>query len=236
MLAVWAAQPDSKTEYLSLELKDGDNELDAPKYLFKYASAEPESPPHKARHSNSITLSFEPSWGLEKAQQMQDLMLRLLAELPCVCATAGFAYQCSRYSPKLGETFAWQKSMRHPEVDIVRIPQDHRAVKQDALKTVAWLTMISDDLANELGGVDQLTRGLGKGIVHGPVPGGLMFRVGDAPVISDRNRGESSPDYKKLHMALRPLIERARDQAMWFASDSEDQDEQSESWFRRFEK
>lgn len=236
MPALWASQPETKTEYVSLELKDGDSELDAPKYLFKFASAEKGSPPHEAGDANSVTMTFPPSFGLANAQQMQDLLLRLLSELRCTCATAGFAFQCSRYSPRLGETFAWQKSMRHPEVDIVRIPQDHGAVQSNALKTVSWLTMVCDRFVQELGGAAVVTKGLGKGIVHGPVPGGLLLRIGDLPTITDRNRGETTPDYKRLHMALRPLVERAREQAMWFSTDSDDQDQQTEDWFRRFEK
>ncbi|WAM30089.1 type VI immunity family protein [Myxococcus sp. NMCA1] len=234
-LARWATEPLDKKDYVSLELKDGDSEMDAPKALFKFTSAEEGSPSFKSKNANSVTLAFSPELGLQRAGELQSLLMRLLEIVPCVCATAGFAFHVTRYSSAAAEAYAVRTSMRYPETDIIRIPQDHRAVQQNALKTVAWLTMVSEPLLSEFGGVDAVVKGLGPAITYGPAPGGTLFRIGERPTLHDRERGEQATDARALHLALRPLIERAHDQGMWFSTGSRNQAEETASWFRRLE-
>jgi len=236
MLDLWSKNLNTRGDFIALELKDGDMEQDTPKYLFNFVTAEKGSSSFEAKSANSIVMAFPPEFGIDRSEEMYGLMRRLLEVLPCTSASAGFGFLCSRYSPRLGETFAWQKSMRHPEIDIVRVVEDTRAAGQNALKTVSWLTMVCDAFVTELGGIKAVEKNLGSRIAKFPLQGGMLFRIGEAPTISDRNRGESVPDYKSLHMALHPLIERAREEAMWFSSGkAEEEGEQCDAWFRRFE-
>lgn len=236
MLELWLKNPQAKEDIVALELKDGEDVLDAPKHSFKVYGRDRNARGKPDELANTLTFAFPPEFGVERADDMFELTRRLAEVFPYQSGCAGFAYQCSRYSPELGETFAWQKSMRYPEIDIVRSPQDRHAVEQNALKTIGWLTLVSDAFLNELGGAKAVEKMLGAGIDRIRVGGGLIFRIGAAPTLSDRNRGESAPDYKKLYIALRPLIERAREQSPWFATGSDDQDDQTEAWFRRFER
>jgi hypothetical protein len=237
MLELWMKNPQARGQLMTLELKDGDTMLDAPKYLFKVIGNEKGSRGHEAHVANSITLSFPPEFGIERSDEMLDLMQRLCSALPCQSGQAGFAFQCSRYESQTGETFAWKKSLRHPELDIVRIPQDCHAVEHNAVKTVAWLTMVCDEFLDELGGAKGVEKKLAADTERIRVPGGVIYRLGEAPAITDRNKGDKTPsDYKKLYQALRPLIERAIDQSQWFDTGSDDEDDQTEAWYRRFEK
>lgn len=236
MLELWLKNPQTKDEVLALELKDGADVLDAPKYLFQLYGRDKNSRGKPDEMANALVFAFPPEYGIERSEEMLDLTRRLAEVFPYQSGSAGFAFQCSRYSPELGEAFAWQKSMRHPEADIVRLPQDRHAVELNALKTIGWLTLVCVPFLDELGGAKAIEKKLGGAIQSSRVGSGQLYRIGPAPTLSDRNRGESAPDYKKLYLALRELIERAREQSPWFATGSEDQDEQTESWFRRFEK
>jgi|GEM_PF-1739474 hypothetical protein len=236
MLELWLKNPQTKEEVVALELKDGYDVLDAPKYLFKLYGRDKNARGRPDQLANILSFAFPPEFGIDRADEMYDLTRRLAEVFPYQSGCAGFAFQCSRYSPELGEAFAWQKSMRYPEIDIVRSPQDRHAVEQNAVKTVGWLTLVCDAFLTELGGAKAIEKSLGDDIDRIKSGGGLMFRIGSEPTLSDRNRGESVPAYEKLYLALRPLIERAREQSTWFSTGSIDQDEQTEFWFRRFEK
>lgn len=236
MLELWLKNPQIKDEIVALELKDGDDVLDAPKHLFKVYGRDKNARGKPDELANTLTFAFPPEFGVERADEMFELTRRLAEVFPYQSGSAGFAFQCSRYAPELGETFAWQKSMRHPEIDIVRLPQDRHAVEHNAIKTIGWLTLVCDAFLEQLGGVRAVEKKVGASIDRIRVGGGLMFRIGTTPTVSDRNRGEIALDYRDLHLALHPLIERAREQSPWFATGSDDQDDQTDAWFRRFEK
>ncbi|QDE68714.1 hypothetical protein BHS09_17975 [Myxococcus xanthus] len=180
-LARWATEPLGKKDYVSLELKDGDSEMDAPKALFKFTSAEEGSPSFKSKNANSVTLAFPPELGLQRAGELQALLMRLLETVPCVCATTGFAFHVTRYSSAAAEAYAMRTSMRYPETDIIRISQDHRAVQQNALKTVAWLTMVFEPLLSELGRVDAVVKGWGRQSPTGLHRVGRCFGLANDP-------------------------------------------------------
>lgn len=236
MLDLWLRNPDSKDDVVALELKDGEHELDAPKYLFKVFGREKGAFGTPNELANSLSLCFPPEFGIERAEEMFELTRRLAEVFPYQSGCAGFAYQCSRYSPELGESFAWQRSMRYPEIDIIRSVHDRHAVERNAVKTVSWLTLVCDTFLAELGGAKAIERSLGADVDRIKAGGGLIFRIGPVPTISDRNRGETSPPYTKLYFALRPLIEKAREQSPWFSTGCDNQDDQTESWYRRFER
>ncbi|MCL4738695.1 MAG: DUF3396 domain-containing protein [Burkholderiaceae bacterium] len=236
MLELWLRAPQPKDDIVALELKDGDDVRDAPKYMFNVFSRETGAGGEPSSLANTLNLAFPPEFGTRRADEVFELTRRLAEIIPYQCGSAGFAFHCSRYSPEIGEAFAWQKSMRHPEVDIVRPVQDRHAVERNAVKTVGWLTLVSDALLDELGGASAVKSKLGNGIDVVKAGGGRIFRIGPAPALCDRNRGESASGYRALHVALRPLIERAGKQSPWFKTGGEDRDEQTEAWFQRFEK
>lgn len=235
MLDLWLKNPQTKDEVIALEIKDGDDVLDAPKLMFKLYGRDRNARGKPDEMANAMVFAFPPEWGVERSEEMFDLVRRLGEVFPYQSGTAGFAFQCSRYTPEPGEAHAWQRSMRHPEIDIVRLPQDRHAVELNALKTVGWLTLVCDAFLEELGGATAVRKKLGSNVQVTRVGGGQLLRIGPVPTLSDRNRGEDAADYRKVFTALRPLIERARNQSPWFATGSEDQDDQTESWFYRFE-
>ena len=235
MLETWFRNPESKTEYIVLELKDGDSFQCAPKYLFKVIGNEKDSIGYSENLPNLISFAFPPVFGVERGNEMLDLVTKICDMFPFQSGSAGYAFQCSRYTPQLGESFAWKKSMRYPEIDIVRLPQDIHAVGQNAIKTVGWLTFVNSDFLKKLGGITKIKESVGSDTRVFKTKNGYIFKIGDLPVISDRNRGESSPDYQKLYQNFKPLIDIASQQSLWFDTGGRDEGEQTEAWYRRLE-
>lgn len=236
MLKVWMENPESKTDYIVLELKDGNEAQDAPKYFFKVSGSEKGSIGYAEKMANSISLAFPPEFGLERSNEMIDLINKICEIIPFQSGSAGYAFQCSRYSTQKSESFAWQKSMQYPEINIVRIPQDEHAVGQNALKTIGWLTMVNDDFVKYLGGISEIKERVSLVTNITKTNHGYIFQIGDLPIITNKNRGEISSDYKKLYQVFEPLIRIASEQSLWFDTGGEDEDEQTEAWYRRFEK
>ena len=235
MLETWLRNPESKTDYIVIEFKDGDVAQDAPKYFFKVIGNEKDSIGYAEKLANSISLAFPANFGLDRTNEMIDIVKEICDVFPFQSGSAGFAFLCSRYSPQIGEAFAWQKSMRYPEINIIRLPQDIHAVRQNAMKTVGWLTFADDDFLKKLGGITKIKGQIGSDTKLIKTNSGYIFQIGDAPVISDRNRTKISPDYKKMNQIFKPLIDLASSQSMWFDTGGQDEGEQTEAWYRRLE-
>ncbi|UYI13437.1 MULTISPECIES: type VI immunity family protein [Myxococcus] len=237
MLESSLRNPQDKDGIVALELKDGEHALDAPKHLFKVYGRDRDRRGDPDQLANSLCMTFAPEDGLARVRDMAALVRRIAEIFPYRSGCAGFGYQVSRYSSEVGESFAWQKSMRHPQMDIVRSLQDRHAVANNAGKTVNWLTLVCDELLRELGSPKNVEQTLEAPIEWTHLGAGVLFQLGASPGFIDRTRGETAPDYHRLHRLLRPLIERAREQSPWFATgSSDDQAERTDDWFRRFDR
>ncbi|MDE2004587.1 MAG: DUF3396 domain-containing protein, partial [Betaproteobacteria bacterium] len=133
------------------------------------------------------------------------------------------------------QVHAFGMSMRYPEIDIVRLPEDIHAVGQNAIKTISWITVVDDKFVDELGGIASIKRILGDGISCTKMKRGYLFRIGVRPSLSDRNRQQRCPEYAAMYEALKPLIEVAADQSQWLDLGGSSEDEQTRAWYKRFE-
>ena len=235
MLPVRLATPSAKPEYIVLELKDGQRAEDAPKYFFKVVGSEKGSIGHKEHLANAVCLAFPPDAALEDTDGMLQIVVDLCEEFPFQSGTAGFALHCSRYETQPSQSHAVSTSMRYPEIDIVRLPEDIHAVEQNAVKTIGWITLVGEGFIDKLGGIDRVQRKLGGKTSCTRMKSGYLLRIGDKPTLSDRNRNERCPDYTALYGALKPLIDVAADQSQWFDLGGSNEDEQTRAWYRRFE-
>ncbi len=237
MLESSLLDPQDKDGIVALELKDGEHAQDVPKHLFKVYGRDRDRRGNPEQLANSLCMAFAPEDGLARAHDMAALVRRIARIFPYRSGCAGFGYLCSRYSSEIGESFAWQESMRHPPLDIVRSLQVRHAVANNAVKTVNWITLVCDEFLRELGGPTNIEQSLEAPIEWTRLGAGVLFQLGASPGLIVRTRGETAPDYHRLHMLLRPLIERAREQSPWFATgSSDDQAERTDDWFRRFDR
>lgn len=229
------ATPSAKPEYIVLELKDGELPEDAPKHFFKVVGSEKGSIGHKEHLANAVCLAFPPDMALDDADGMLQMVVDLCEQFPFQSGSAGFAFHCTRYETQPAQSHAFGISMRYPEIDIVRLPEDIHAVDQNAVKTVGWLTLVSDGFVDRLGGIAAVQRNLGPNTSCTRMKSGYLVRIGDKPTLSDRNRNERCPDYTALHRVLKPLIDVAADQSQWLDLGGSNEDDQTRAWYRRLE-
>ena len=234
MLKTWFKPDTLPRKYVVLELKDGNIYQDAPKFKFKISGSEKGSVGYEGESANVLSCSFPPSWGVDKIDEMLGFIAALCDHFPFQSGHAGFSFECSRYEQEISQTYAWQKSMYHPGIDVSRIPEDSHAVGQDALKTVAWLTLVNMNFIDKLGGIKALKKKLPKKIELIETPYGYIFKAGDRPTIGNRNRGDSLPMYQGVYDVLAPLIKTASERSLAFDI-ADDFVEKTERWYTRFE-
>jgi len=233
MLKTWLNPGAPPMEYLDLEMKEGEVYQDAPKFKFNVCAGEKGSVRYKSKHANLISMAFPPEWGLKRTEEMFQFVSELCSLFPFQSGHAGFSFECSRYAEKESQTYAWQKSMRHRGIDICRMPVDAKAVGQDAMKGVGWLTILGKLFVERFGGVKDLRNALAKDIEVIELPGGIILRAGPSPMLGDTNRGEHLPLYKNVYAMISPLVDIAAKRSMSFNL-VDKYVERTEAWYRRF--
>jgi hypothetical protein len=76
---------------------------------------------------------------------------------------------------------------------------------QDRLRTVNWISLVSDDLARSLAG-DRRGPDLPRTIHRERLSGGILLRAGDRPSLCDRSDEDACQGYVELHRALEPIV------------------------------
>ncbi len=110
MLATWLKPGAPPREYIALELKDGDDFTWGPKFRFYIWGNEPGSISHLTNDANLIHMSFPPEWGVERTEEMLQLVRELSAIFPYQSGHASFCFLCSQYEKKKSQNYAWAKS------------------------------------------------------------------------------------------------------------------------------
>ena len=121
--------------------------------------------------------------------------------------------------------------MRHPGIDIVRIPFDAKAVGNDGLKTVNWLTLLDTDLLKQLGGQRGLRSKLSTDIDLITTKHGVIVQAGPVPGLGDVNRTEVLPLYREIDALLEPWIKVAAGRSMGFQT--KDSVARTMAWYAR---
>jgi len=234
MPSTWLKPGAPRKTYVALEFKSGEVYQDAPQ--FKYHIWDNEA----SKQAKVLSLAFPASWGIERTNDMLDLVKMLCEIFPFRSGLAGFAFERTHYAEEKSETHAWSMSMRHPGIDIVRLPVDAKAPNADGedgatgegIRGVGWLTMVSTDLLAQIGGVSSLRSRLDPQIDLIKTKYGMIIKAGPAPLLGDVNRGEKLLLYRQVYNVLAPLINIAAKRSMAFQL-ANDYSERTESWYAR---
>ena len=127
---------------------------------------------------------------------------------------------------------AWKESMRHRGIDIPNVPEDTFAVRQDGVKGVGWLTILSDQYVERIGGMANLKRSPTKGIEFIGVSGGTMIKAGPMPLIGDVNEADDLLLYREVYRAIEPLVELAAERCKAFNL-KQPSLAKTKTWYRR---
>lgn len=229
MLPTWLKPGAPHKHYLALELKSGENFQDAPQFKYEVWCVP------ASQQANIVSMALPAAWAVEKRDAMLELVLRLADVFPFRSGLAGYSFEVSRYDKKAGEKHAWTRSMRHPGIDIVRIPVDAKAAGGDVIRGVGWLTLIGAEFVTQLGGISKLRSKLSAEIELVETRYGLLIRAGANPAIGDVNREDVLPLYREVYRILAPWIEAAAEQSMAFQL-ATDYVERTRDWYARFAK
>lgn len=227
MPGTWLAPGAARKHYIALELKAAAGSQDAPAAKYELWSAD------ASRQANIVSLALPAQMASDRPDEMLAFVVQLADAFSFRTGLAGYSFECSRYDKEKSETHAWSQSMRHPGVDIVRIPFDAKAVGSEGIKGVNWLTLIDSALLKELGGIKGMRPRLSSGIEIIECAHGVILKAGASPALGDVNRGDTLPLYREVYDLLAPWIALAADDAMAFRL-GKDAIERTEAWYARF--
>jgi hypothetical protein len=235
MLRTWLKPGAPPREYVALELTDSDDPYSAPKCKFRVWGNEEESIGF-GEDANLIHMAFPPEWGVDRAGEMEKLVVDLAGLVPYQSGLAGFCFECSRVRKRQGHSHAWARSMRHRGIDISTHPYDTTAVGIDAIKGVNWLTLVCDAFLDRLGGKNKVRAALSAPVEVIDIPGGLLFKAGPEPRLGDTNRRQFLPEYKQAYKVLAPLAQPGYDRpiALLAGDEAKNFKENTRAWQRRF--
>jgi Protein of unknown function (DUF3396) len=234
MLSTWLKPDAPPREFIAIELKSGEDYREAPIFRFQVLGGEPGSVAFAKKWANLISLAFPPEQALEQPEFMLDLVEDLCGFIPFSSGHAGFSLECSPYAQEKTETHAWKTSMRYPGLDIyMNGRRDTIAAGHDGLKTVGWLTVLSNELAEGVGGRNVIAKKLSEECELIDIAGGLVARAGPRPAVGDRNRSDYLLNCQSVYEAFRPLLERAAKRAPYLKL-AGDQAEGTQQWYKRF--
>ncbi len=236
MLKTWLKPGAPPRPYIMLELKDGPSYNSAPKYRFEVWGSEVGSPSYVSKHANLIHLAFPPEWGVERTQDIFNLVVDLCRGFPLQSGHAGFMFHCSQYRERESQNHAWAKSMRYRGIDIYAHPNDKKAVGHDGIKGVGWLTMLCQPFLEQLGGLQDIRKALPSEVEIISVGSVSILKAGPKPEIGDMNRRDFLPLYKAVYKVVKPLIEKTfgRSPAL-MAGEIPDFEMNTQAWRRRFD-
>ncbi len=111
------------------------------------------------------------------------------------------------------------------------------AARSDGLhiKSINWLTILSDKIVGRLGGRQALEAKLGSSCPVFDFNSGVIVQAGEEPQLKDNNRGILLDDYRRVSGALKMV--RFEDYKLGLIALPEAYDDMEEtlSWIRRFD-
>lgn len=232
MLPSWLSGDAPSREYVSIEMKDGEQPQDAPHLKFQVHGIEAKSKLFQKGRGNAISMAIPVNEIAAGHAMLKELFIQVCSTLPVRSGTAGLVLECSRYDASASETHAWTTGMRMRGLDICRIPFDCQAVGVDGLKGVGWLTALGQPLVAQLGGIDRLKQGWPSAISVMETPHAVIIQAGESPQWGDVNQPDTLALYREVYKKVGSLIEVAGKRSMSFNLD-EDYVERTEQWFMR---
>jgi len=226
MPRTWLKPGAPKKDFIALELKSGEAYQDAPQFKYDIWSVA------KSKQAKVLSMAFPAAWSLEQPDRLLALVQQLGDVFPFTSGLAGYSLERSPYVKDESETHAWNMSMRHVGIDIVRLPFDAKAPGSDAVKGVGWLTLLGTGLLAELGGEKNLAAKLSKDVELISSTHGVIIKAGPVPRLGDVNRNDSLPLYRSVYKVVAPLIRKAAERSMEFLVPGDSADK-TLAWYLR---
>jgi len=105
------------------------------------------------------------------------------------------------------EPWAYPTLRRHPGLNIIQ-PVQYRGSTEgvfNRIKCVNWLTVLGEEVLNELGGLSAAKEALEPDCTLYPYPGGVVIQAGSAPQLGDTMAGDVPECYKMVARFTKPV-------------------------------
>ncbi len=193
-------------------------------------------------HGNSSICAYFPcSFIVEKGyEHFRDLICRWCSMVDAVHGSAGFSvlFEHGSFSGSSGGAATLPALKRFPGLDfsdptVFQV----EAASSDGLqvKSINWLTILSDKIVERLCGRQVLEAKLGSSYPVFDFNGGVIVQAGDEPQLGGNNRRIVLDDYRRVSRALKMV--RFEDYKLGLIALPEAYDDMEEtlSWIRRFD-
>ena len=229
LLTDWFGPEAPPSEEYGIEYIDADPVNEAPRSRFAIFGEE-DIEGRERTEATMVRLVLPFAWGTERVEEAFSLVEELCDLIPFSSGQAGFAFEPSRYFIGAANEFAIPKSMRHPGFDVHNQSGKEGSVGKGGVRSVGWLTMLSDEIIAELGGAPELEH-----CSVSPVFGGVILRAGAAPAVGDVNRKDDLPAYREAYAYVEPIAQDMPEKAPWFTfSRVRGAGDRTEAWYTRF--
>jgi hypothetical protein len=164
-----------------------------------------------------------------------ELVKALTRSLDLASGHAGYAVSYVKLGDLAykAEAVLYPLGRRHPGIDLPDLFGTLDVISE-GIKCINWLTLLSPDLCERLGGLETLVEELGEEIAIHPLATGVMIQAGPRAEIGDVNRGSRLPLYHQVGRVLAPI--RAPDHPPFLKRGPLVYDEDAtERWLGRFD-
>jgi hypothetical protein len=211
MLPNWLRPGAPARPVVHIHLKDGATYADAAGYSIWLWGDEPTNVGRYGRHSNVLRCTLPAADAAERLDELRELAIELCRRVPFDSGHAGYVLETTPYRQESSERAAFRGSMRYPGLDISNPLTDSVALRREAIKGVNWLTMVSTDMLDRIGGLRAVAAKLPADVIVHQVPAGAIFQADVAPRFGEE-AGDDLSAYRAVYGALadlqRPLLDR----------------------------
>jgi hypothetical protein len=172
----------------------------------------------------------------ESPSVLPELAQRLTRRLNYHSGHAGFAVNWNETGDDLldAQETMFVVSQRYIGIDLSELSATMSAIP-DGIKCVNWLTLLSAEHVDRLGGAGLLRRQLGPDVPVHKVGSGIVIQAGSRPETGDVNYGRTLPLYRRVGRAVADI--RAKTHAPFLLHGDDVYDEElTEEWLGRFDK
>jgi hypothetical protein len=107
--------------------------------------------------------------------------------------------------------------------------------EQDRIKGVNWLTILNDELVEQLGGLDKMKVALEPACSIHIYDGGVLIQAGPTPRIGDVQRGDIPMEYRMVARYTKPIRFENYDESLFRVPDGLDDKAETLAWIGRFD-
>jgi hypothetical protein len=190
----------------------------------------------RRRELSSVSSTFPVcnSSGQPNCDSLLDGVLRWCTICQPVHGCAGFTFI---FDTEQNSIYAMQMIKRFPGFDFqgsVDFIMETESI-YNRIKSVNWLTVLCDELVEELGGLDAMRSALEPVCKIHKYSGGVVIQAGAFPQVGDTYRNDVPEAYRLVARYTKPIRFESYSSGLFRVPHNLDKGEETQAWIRRFD-